>query len=200
MKIWYDLEFLEDGRTIEPISIGIVDENGREFYAVFEEIETNDALKERIRAHRWLMENVVPHLPLREERGYEFSLVTGNSGKYGNFWLDNNLIGLTILPRRAIRNQVREFLLGSGEPVELWSFGGAYDHVALSQLWGRMVDKPEGLPWWTNDIQQLAKQLGLDTNLPPNTSTEHNALADARWHREAWTFLEHMRTRTKTFG
>jgi hypothetical protein len=30
----YDLEFLEDGRTIELISIGMVCDDGREYYAV----------------------------------------------------------------------------------------------------------------------------------------------------------------------
>ena len=30
----YDFEFLEDGSTIEPISIGMVCEDGREYYAV----------------------------------------------------------------------------------------------------------------------------------------------------------------------
>jgi hypothetical protein len=32
--IVYNTEFLEDGRTIELISIGMVDDAGREFYAV----------------------------------------------------------------------------------------------------------------------------------------------------------------------
>src|SRR4051812_11038169 len=34
MKYFYDTEFLEDGQTIELISIGIVAEDGREYYAV----------------------------------------------------------------------------------------------------------------------------------------------------------------------
>lgn len=57
MKYWYDTEFLDNGRTIDLISIGIVAEDGREYYAV-----NNDAPWGRIREHAWLMANVVPHL------------------------------------------------------------------------------------------------------------------------------------------
>ena len=34
MRYFYDTEFLEDGETIDLISIGIVAEDGREYYAV----------------------------------------------------------------------------------------------------------------------------------------------------------------------
>ena len=34
MKYFYDTEFIEDGSTIELISIGVVAEDGREYYAV----------------------------------------------------------------------------------------------------------------------------------------------------------------------
>lgn len=33
MKYFFDTEFIEDGKTIELLSIGIVSEDGREFYA-----------------------------------------------------------------------------------------------------------------------------------------------------------------------
>lgn len=51
----FDTEFIEDGRTIELISIGVVCEDGRELYA-----ENADA---RLwRANDWVRENVLPHL------------------------------------------------------------------------------------------------------------------------------------------
>ncbi|AYN57938.1 Rnase H [Arthrobacter phage Faja] len=58
MKYFYDTEFHEDGRTIDVISIGIIAEDGREYYAVNRDADWN-----RIGAHPWLMANVVPHLP-----------------------------------------------------------------------------------------------------------------------------------------
>ena len=62
MRFWFDTEFYEDGRTIELISIGVVSEDGREYYA-----ETPIA---RVLASKtaWLRENVLPHLPLHDVR------------------------------------------------------------------------------------------------------------------------------------
>ena len=38
-RYFYDCEFIEDGRTIDLVSIGVVDEHGREFYAVSTEFD-----------------------------------------------------------------------------------------------------------------------------------------------------------------
>lgn len=59
MRYWYDTEFHEDGHTVDLISIGIVAEDGREYYAV-----NHDADWDRVKKNEWLCENVVPHLPL----------------------------------------------------------------------------------------------------------------------------------------
>lgn len=56
MKFWFDTEFLEDGSTIKLISIGIVAEDGREYYA-----ETDDAAY-LATSTDWLKANVAPHL------------------------------------------------------------------------------------------------------------------------------------------
>ena len=39
MRIFYDTEFLDDGKTIDLISIGMVAEDGRELYAVSSEFD-----------------------------------------------------------------------------------------------------------------------------------------------------------------
>lgn len=82
-RIFIDLEFLEDGKTIELISLGAVSDNGREFYAEFSEFDRNSC------THEWLKENVIPHLTgntePREaiaERFKEFA------GEYPEFWAD----------------------------------------------------------------------------------------------------------------
>ncbi|TDD91559.1 polyadenylate-specific 3'-exoribonuclease AS [Saccharopolyspora karakumensis] len=56
MRYFYDCEFIEDGRTIELVSIGVVDETGREFYAVSTEFDA-------ARAGAWVREHVLPQLP-----------------------------------------------------------------------------------------------------------------------------------------
>jgi len=178
MKYFYDSEFLEDGRTVDLISIGIVAEDGREYYAVSQEC-TSRKLEKRIRRHEWLMANVVPSLPKPH-------------GDWNNHmprsWLFN-YYAPEVKPRERIAAEVRDFLLSADSP-ELWADYGAYDHVALCQLWGPMVDLPEGLPMFTRDIQQEAARLGVAWDeLPTQAEGNHNALADARHARVRWEFL-----------
>lgn len=173
MKIYYDCEFLEDGRTIDLISIGMVAEDGRELYAVAEEIEA-DPLHERICRDRWIMANVVPHLPLRARDGIE----QPRAQHPGRFYLDSH--DNRIMPRRMIRNAVREFILAAAPDVELWAWYGAYDHVALAQLFGRMIHLPDGVPMYTRDLRQEYDRLGAPDGLPEQSEGEHDALADAR--------------------
>lgn len=54
-RYWFDTEFIEDGRTIDLLSIGMVCEDGREYYAEAE-------LAPLWRANDWVKENVLPHL------------------------------------------------------------------------------------------------------------------------------------------
>ncbi|MCK7636630.1 polyadenylate-specific 3'-exoribonuclease AS [Corynebacterium pygosceleis] len=56
MRFFYDTEFIEDGRTIELVSIGIVAEDGREYYAVSTEFDPR-------RANDWVKRHVLSQLP-----------------------------------------------------------------------------------------------------------------------------------------
>ena len=196
---FYDFEFLEDGRTIEPISVGIAAyPSDRTYYAVFAEVDDGE-LHKRIRGHKWLMENVVPHLPLREghERG-----IWRFEGDW-NYALDSR--STIVRPKRLIANEVREFLqAGLTEQeiaqddtsrVQLWADYGAYDHVRLMQLWGPMMTRPRGLPMWTHDLRQFAEQTGLNPDDAPTTleGNQHHALHDALRLREQWLWMTSQR-------
>lgn len=56
MRYFYDTEFVEDGSTIELISIGVVAEDGREYYAVSTDFDPR-------KANPWVARNVLPLLP-----------------------------------------------------------------------------------------------------------------------------------------
>jgi hypothetical protein len=56
VRFFYDCEFIEDGKTIDLVSIGVVDENGREFYAVSTEFNPT-------KAGQWVREHVLDKLP-----------------------------------------------------------------------------------------------------------------------------------------
>lgn len=163
MRVFYDCEFLEDGRTIELISIGMVAEDGRELYLV-----NRDAPWKRIRNDEWLMANVVPKLPQ----------------PHGD-WINHmprrwpiDFHNPAVQDRNVIATAVRQFLQTTPE-LELWADYGAYDHVVLCQLFGRMIDLPPGVPMFTNDLQQEVRRLGGPA-FPEQAAGAHNALDDAR--------------------
>lgn len=172
MKYFYDTEFLEDGSTIELISIGIAAADGREYYAV-----NSDMPRERIHKHEWLMENVWPSLPLigrKDSNGY------AGSERRGNLDMKSPLVK----PKWVIANEVREFLLETAGTPELWAWYSAYDHVVLAQLFGTMMNLPKGLPMYTHDLRAYIDYQD-NQKLPKQVVGLHNALADARWVRAA---------------
>ncbi|WP_406122888.1 3'-5' exoribonuclease [Streptomyces canus] len=187
----YDWEFLEDGSRIAPISIGIVADDGRTYYAVNALLAARGwkgwRFRRRVRKHQWLMENVVPNLP--KPHG-DWNLHMPKR------WLFNYL-DPAVKPIEQIAREVRDFIRDTGSDVQLWANYGAYDHVCLAQLWGRMIDLPEGVPMFTNDIQQEARRLGIGWDeLPKQESGEHNALADARHNQTVRRWLAEQEART----
>jgi hypothetical protein len=56
VRFFFDTEFIEDGLIIDLVSIGVVDEDGREFYAVSNEFDES-------RAGPWVRANVLSKLP-----------------------------------------------------------------------------------------------------------------------------------------
>lgn len=150
MRIWFDTEFIDNGFSIELLSIGMVREDGAEFYA--EPLEA-----ERARCGDWIKENVLPHLA-----------------------------GPT-LPRACIADRVIEF---AGQKPEFWADYGAYDWVALAQLYGPLMLRPDGWPMYYRDLRWLRAQItDLVVEYPAFIGTQHHALADARHCKARWEVL-----------
>lgn len=181
MKYFYDTEFLENGETIELISIGIVAEDGREYYAV----NTNMSASAIVN-HEWLRENVWPYLPLRSyalSHGMHTVLDTGHKDvKY----------------KSTIAKEVMEFLQPNPEDyrhTELWAWCGAYDHVALMQLWGTMSSvHGTGLPFYTHDLKSIHDLFLTDEQRDELRNLEfdgnaHNALDDARQLQQRYDYV-----------
>jgi hypothetical protein len=168
MDIDIDCEFLEDGRTIELISIALVAEDGSEFYAINEDMPLG-----RIAQHKWLMTHVMPYLPL----------TAGPDGPWDTEHPDIQFV----LPREAIAEGARKFITRYTDPC-LWADHGAYDHVVLAQLFGPMMALPHGVPMWTADTRQEARRLG-NPREPQQLSGLHHALMDARHQQSVRRFL-----------
>ncbi|MFC8044356.1 polyadenylate-specific 3'-exoribonuclease AS [Nocardia sp. NPDC057353] len=164
MRYFYDCEFIEDGVTIDLVSIGVVCEDGREYYAVSTEFDET-------RAGPWVRRHVLPqlpppHSPLRRSR----ERIRGDLESF-------------FLPRPTVQ-------------PELWAWVAAYDHVALCQLWGSMVELPTALPRYTNELRQHWDAHGRP-ELPPVPADAHDALADARHNLAKFDAIEAHRRRSR---
>ena len=165
MKYFYDTEFIENGKTIDLISIGIVCSDGREYYAISTEFNAK-------KASQWVKDNVLSQLPPKN-------------------WTDQTsprLRNEAIAHYRTRHKIKREILDFIGDDVpEFWAYYADYDHVALCQLFGTMMNLPKNWPMYTKDIKQLCDDLG-NPNLPGQVGG-HNALDDAKWNKIAYDYL-----------
>lgn len=182
MKYFFDTEFIEDGRTIDLLSIGIVAEDGREYYA------QNAECKFKL-AGDFVWRNVFPHLTHFEMSGDR----SCNQQKKNT--CSDKLTGQCHNPDCPwklpfeIRKGIEYFcdINGNGKP-EFWGYYADYDWVAFCQLFGRMVDLPKGYPFYCRDLKQLCVSVG-DPELPQLGKGEHSAINDARWNKTTYEFL-----------
>lgn len=199
MKYFLDTEFIDNGTTIDLISIGIVAEDGREYYA--QNLDTHfDG------ASYWVQENVLAKLENRE------------------YWRFREGESKPWRRRGQMALDIDEFCNAAayGRP-EFWAYYGAYDWVAVCQLFGTMMKlpgeryrcpecgencpnnkefycsvalvnvQPMAVPAWPKicyDIKQLCDFKGNPRLPKQDPAEEHHALNDARWNRTAWTYLQ----------
>lgn len=178
MRYYLDTEFIEDGKTIDLISIGIIREDGPSLYA-------QNAECDFIRASDWVWRYVFPnlqHFSMRGHRDCNGKTETRDSGlSRTTFTACDGAEGQC--PWRTKR-EIRDLILGfckPPEPVEFWGYYCDYDWVVLCQLFGRMIDLPQHFRMYCGDLKQLADSKGV--KLYP-TNSQHNALMDARWIKE----------------
>ncbi len=128
---WYDAEFIEaPGRVVELVSIALVADDGREYYAVSTEFDPEQASP-------WVRDHVLAKLPARGAPAWKPRAV-----------IRDDVDGFT----RVTSSR--------SDPARLWAWYGAYDHVVLCQLFGTMPDLPRHLPRFTRDLRQLWEHLG----------------------------------------
>lgn len=253
MKYFFDTEFHERIKKpwfgkkyhlMELISIGIIDEDGRTYYAVSSDFDLKAAWK-----NDWLRENVLRSIyrelrDIQNENPVERML-------YGNLWEGFSYKSLKVLiswhgkKNDQIAAEIFDFVnpdLGfnsSGynnsefrdpnHPMslhftkhnvidikehfyaqpEFYAYYADYDWVLLCSLFGSMMQLPPGFPMYCKDLKQykddaaenvvyhyeaktkLAKLTVLEAQKEyPLNEAEHNALADAKWNYDLYTFLK----------
>jgi hypothetical protein len=82
---------------------------------------------------------------------------------------------MAVRPRSTIAREIVDFV---GPSPEFWAWYADYDWVALCQLYGTMMDLPDGWPMYCRDYKQVADERGTDVSQPDSA---HNALGDAQW-------------------
>lgn len=222
MKYFIDTEFIEGfykplfGKRrhfIELISIGIIDELGREYYAISNEF--NPKL-----ANQWVKENVIDKL---EPKEVSYSTVAGIFHKINPIYKSN----------KQIANEIKEFIYETSNihnpetisnleqvkslfPIEFYGYYADYDWVLFCSLFGKMIDLPKGFPMYCKDLKQIfdekqalyfkEKKFVPTENIKgkirgtwfhdlknhiiyPYQHKEHNALEDAKWNYELYKFL-----------
>jgi hypothetical protein len=172
-KIYFDTEFsgLHQGTTL--ISIGLISECGKTFYA-----ELTDYDKAQI--DDWLQENVINNLLVKE----------------------NSTVGLDYPDTRVVigaMDSIKTYLtewLSQFESVEMWSDCLSYDWVLFNQIFGHAFNIPKNVFYIPFDICTLFYAQGIDPDINREEfsgltegSIKHNALWDAKVIRECFNKL-----------
>lgn len=172
MKVFFDTEFTGLHQNTTLISIGLISEDGKTFYA-----ESRDYDKSQV--DDWIQENVINNLTLTKkmERLIE---------KDENFaeWHDGSCVCFAYSP--AIKNQL-EIWLKQFDKVEIWSDCLSYDWMLFCQLFGHAMNVPEHVYYIPFDLCTLFKVKGVDPDISREAYAEledasnrkHNALHDA---------------------
>ncbi len=167
-RIFYDSEFTGLHQASTLISIALVSECERLFYAEFTDY-ARDQCDEWLRAHvlaqtRWLTAGDSEPFA---QRGAQEWYCLGN--------------------REAVRREVAAWL-AQFDQVEIWADVPAYDWVLFCQLFGGALELPKNVLYIPFDLATLFKLKGMDPDtdresfaaLPPGDRGRHYALRDAQ--------------------
>lgn len=168
MNIYFDTEFTGLHKDTTLISLGMVSEDGKKFYAEFTDYD-------RTQVEDWIKENVINNLWIEKimSAGYtqyklNYSIARGNK----------TLIKLSLI------DWLKQF-----DKVELFSDCSHYDMVLFVDIFGTAFDLPKNVCPVCYDINQdIAKVLDISGSEAFNISREefscingnkHNSLYDA---------------------
>ena len=177
-KIFFDMEFTGLHQKTTLISIGLIAEDGRTFYAEF-----NDYDKSQL--DDWLRENVIANLLMKAPPKGEAEYYVKS-----RFKKDISLTKLSCVQMRGSTKEIRtelELWLNEVEQAEMWSDCLAYDWVLFNQMWGHAFNIPKNVYYIPFDICTMFKLKGIDPDISREefaemvTNTQkHNALWDAK--------------------
>jgi hypothetical protein len=183
MRFWFDTEFIEDGHTIDLISIGVFSEDRRKFYAEVEECDYS-------RASDWVVANVLPHLhgerTPRTEIAAQLLEFMGEKPEIWAYYADYDWVALCQLFGRMID-------LPKGWPMFCRDVKQLADSFGNPQLPGKPLVEHNALSdaIWTAEAWQFLTSFQQDksrmTNLPDTIESDDGnrwvPTVELRWHR-----------------
>ena len=172
-KIFFDTEFTGLHQNTTLISIGLVSECGKTFYAEFNDYDFKQV-------DEWVSDNVIKKLKYRGI--FQILETNGKNISYKS-------------TTENIREKLTQWLL-QFEQVEIWSDYLSYDWVLFNQIFGHAFNIPKNIYYIPFDICTLFKAKGIDpdisreefSNMKEN-SQKHNALWDAKVIRKCYELL-----------
>ena len=180
-KIFFDTEFTGLHQNTTLISIGLVSEDNRTFYAEFNDYD-------RLQCDDWIKEHVIDNLVMKPPKPGEQEYYHAKRDK-------DNPIGQDIYNgysvqlrnnKETIADELALWLSQFGD-VEMWSDCLSYDWVLFSQLYGHAFNIPVNVYYIPFDICTLFKVKGVDPDINrekfaevEDVNLKHNSLWDAK--------------------
>lgn len=173
MKIFFDTEFTGLHKNTTLISIGLVTEEGRTFYAEFTDYDKSQV-------DDWIQENVIDNLKYNDSKEILYRSHSSWSMKSHT---------------KFIAKKLKEWLKESGD-VEMWSDCLSYDWVLFNDLFGSAFDIPKNVYYIPFDICTLFKLKGVDPDISREKfikdkikGIKHTSLYDALVIKECYEKL-----------
>lgn len=143
-KIFLDTEFTGLHQKTTLISIGLVSECGKTFYAEFTDYEQKQI-------DEWIKNNVIANLTLQNYNIY----------KDCDLYAENVKVkGTKKHIEQALSHWLHQF-----EQVEIWSDCLSYDWVLFNQIWGHAFNIPKNIYYIPFDICTLFKVKNIDPDI-----------------------------------
>ncbi len=192
-KLFIDFEYTGLHQSTTPISLGIISECGKTFYAEFtdyDKTQVDDWLEKNVIANTWVAIN---------------KRITSMGGVLNDLrWADVHVFGSSDFIKPFLIQWLSQF-----EEVVIWSDCLAYDWVLFCNIWGHAFNVPKNIFYIPMDICTLFEIKGIDPDISREEyceietfreqktkvlhdnfqSVKHNALWDAFIIRECYNKL-----------
>lgn len=178
VKIFFDTEFTGLHKNTDLISIGLISEDDRIFYAELTDYDNNQI-------DEWSQKSVIDNLLFKDK----YNFVDINIEEQG---FNVSMKGTKDDLKRELTIWLEQF-----DKVEIWSDCLSYDWVLFSDIFGTSFDIPSNVYYIPFDICTLFKVHNINpdinredfTDTLLNTNMKHNALYDAKVIRDCYKKL-----------